>query len=96
MAHIWCVSLAARTTQLGPVRVCLKKGPGWEKRVLLPDLREGMSETGRVGGGKALFFVETGKATVLTALVRVGVGSYLFILLSSFLCSDQEFCLNST
>lgn len=45
---------------------------------------------------KAFFFRETGKATALTAVVRVGVGSYLFILSSSFLCSNQEFCLNST
>lgn len=31
VAHDWSVSLAGRTTQLGPVGVCPRKGPGWEE-----------------------------------------------------------------
>lgn len=31
VAHVWSVSLAGRTTQLGPVGVCPRKGPGWEE-----------------------------------------------------------------
>lgn len=91
VAHIWCVSSAVQTTQLGPVQGVSQEGAReGEERVQFPHLKEGILET--LGKQSQAVQRERSPSWLMggeEATLLEGLDLFM-LLISSFLCSGLE------